>query len=812
MSSESRLPDASYGLLFVGIFVVAFATLLFELTLIRVYSFTIWHHFAYVVISTSLLGFGASGSFLATRPGFGQNGLRRALSICALISAVSVAFVLGFTSLVPLHPMSILSESGQALRFVAYQIVSAIPFFFSGLLVSLILRAGAERVDRVYFWDLLGAGLGCAAAVGLMNLLTPPGAAIFAGVAFAVAAAILAPLPALRGIAIAAVVVLAAGSLVADRIPFTPARTKHLSLQTKIQGFEPYFTEWTALFRTDIVIEGSQRRPNPAALWPPGLSRSAPEGMESPSLFVSHDATASTGIFDLQKNPRLEHLDWHILSLPYLVVNPDPSVLVIGVGGGRDMIAAIQYGASKVTGAELDPVTVDQVTNHVDELGGFFKKDRVNLVASEGRHFVRSSGEMFDMLQITGVDTLSAMNSGAYVLAENYLYTADAIHDYFDHMKPGGMLCFAMANLNSNQPLSAGRMVLIAQQVLRDRGVEHPEDHIAVIDSRSLYAELMIRNRPFTPEEVDRLAKRSAELDFQPLLLPGRVGHPVFMKLATLQGAEREQLLDELKFLITPTSDDRPFFQRYFRWSDLFNLGPGRIIPNDASALGQIVLALLLVSLTALGALFILVPLFLFNRRGIAGGGNEKLGVMFFFLAIGLGFMLFEISLIQQFVLFLGYPTYSLSVTLGSLLVSLGCGSFLSKRWVGHERRALPLAVAGIALLTLFYMQGLPVVQGWFLGSHIAVRAAITALVLAPLGLVMGIFFPLGIRRAARIHEDLVPWAWGINGCASVTGGVLTVVLAMSFGFTSVWLLSLLIYAAGTAALLATMPANPDTP
>ena len=173
--------------------------------------------------------------------------------------------------------------------------------------------------------------------------------------------------------------------------------------------------------------------------------------------------------------------------------------------------------------------------------------------------------------------------------------------------------------------------------------------------------------------------------------------------------------------------------------------------------------------------------------------------------------MLFEISLIQKFVLFLGYPTYSLSVTLGSLLFFLGCGSYLSKRWVGSERTVLPLAVLAIGLLSLFYMKGLPVVQGWFLGSHIAVRCVVTAAMLAPLGLVMGMFFPLGVRRAAGIHEDLVPWVWGINGCASVTGGVLTVVLAMSFGFTTVWLLSLLIYAGGTAAFLATTP-TPSRP
>lgn len=810
MNTGVQPRGSSYGLLFAGIFVVAFATLLFELSLIRIFSFTIWHHFSYVVLSTALLGFGASGSFLATRPSFGRKNLRSTLAACAAISAVSVPCVLAFVSAVPLHPMSILDEPGMLLRFVAYQIAAAVPFFFSGLLVSLILRCGADRVDRVYFWDLLGAGLGCVAAVGLMNALTPPGAALFAGVSFAVAAALFAiPGPG-RSANLALVGALVVMTGFAERIPFTPARTKHLSMHLNLLGFRPYFSRWTALFRTDVVAGSLATLSANAKPWPPGLSRTVPTGTERPSYFISHDATASTGIYDLRNGYDLKHLDYHILSLPYLVVNPDPRVLVIGVGGGRDMITAIQYGASHVTGVELDPVTVNLVRDEMAAPNGFFRQPQVNLIAAEGRHFVHSTDERFDLIQITGVDTLSAMNSGAYVLAENYLYTGEAVHDYLDVLKPGGILSMAMANLNSNEPLSAGRMVLIAQGVLRERGIPNPWDHIAVIDSRALYAEVMIRTRPFRPAEVKRLLKRARELKFTPLTLPGGPGHPVFQKLARVRGPEQDRFLSQLRFLITPTSDDRPFFQRYFRWRDLVNIR-GRIAPNDASALGQIVLALLLISLTILGALFILGPLIVFTRRGNSGGGAQRIGLLCYFLAIGLGFMLFEISLIQRFVLFLGYPTYSLSVTLGSLLVSLGCGSYLSQRWVGRERVALPLAVIGIGALTLFYMKGLPIVQAWFLGSHIAVRCAVTAVMLAPLGLIMGMFFPLGIRRAASIHDDLVPWAWGINGCASVTGGVLTVVIAMSHGFTAVWLLSLLIYAGGTAAFLATLPTDPPS-
>ena len=218
-------------------------------------------------------------------------------------------------------------------------------------------------------------------------------------------------------------------------------------------------------------------------------------------------------------------------------------------------------------------------------------------------------------------------------------------------------------------------------------------------------------------------------------------------------------------------------------------------------------LGLLVATLTVLSGVFVLAPLLVFRGRGIAVGGRQPLGILVYFMAVGLGFMFFEISLIQRFVLFLGYPTYSLGVTLFSLLVFLGWGSFLSRRWVGREGLVLPLGVAALFALTLFYMTGLPWLQSHLLASSISIRVAATVAVLAPLGLVMGMFFPLGIRCAEAVHKDLVPWAWGINGCASVTGGLLAVVLAMRYGFTRVWLISVVIYALGVLALLASRPA-----
>jgi len=791
-ASGGSLP---WSTLFLGIFALAFGTLLFEISLIRVFSFTIWHHFGYVVISTALLGFGASGTILAIRPTAGRTDLGSTLSRCALASGLTMVGALVLFAWIPLNPMALFDEPQQALVLLLYQVLAATPFFFSGLAVSLALRTGSARVDRLYFWDLMGGGLGCFGAVALMNWLTPPGVCVVAGAALAISAAIFATRVGPRRVAFVVAVALVLLAPAAHRLPFTPAKSKELSIQINRLGAKPVTSEWSALFRTDLLKLDS--RPDYQD-W--GATPKAPKGLEQPVYYLTHDATAGAGFFDLRDGLHLDFVPYHIFQFAYLIAPKRPRVLVIGVGGGRDMVVAGHFDASHITGIDLDPVAIRFLKEDLNDLSaGFFNEPHVELVAAEGRHFVQTSDERYDVIQLTGVDTLSAVNSGAYVLSENFLYTVEAMHAYLDHLSEAGVLSFAMANIDPSAPRAAGRLVSVARRALLERGIP-PESHIAVIDSGSLYASVLVKKTPFSATQSAELERIAAQLEMPALLIPGGRSHPVFKQIVSANGAARDRFLDGLRFRIDATHDDSPFFLSFFRWGDLFE--PGRLTPSHSSALGQIVLGALLISLTALGGVFILLPLFVFGSRHVGGGIGHGVGVMLFFLAIGLGFMLFEISLIQRFVFFLGYPTYSLSVTLFSLLISLGCGSYCSRFWVSRHRQVLVLSVIAIALLALFYAQGMPQLQAWLFDAPLWVRVVVTAALLAPLGLVMGTFFPLGIRVASAIDQDWVPWAWGINGCASVTAGVLAVVLAMSFGFSFVWMVSVVTYVVGVAALL----------
>ena len=786
------------GVFFAAIFLVALATLVFEISLIRVLSFTIWYHFAYVVISTALLGFGASGTLVALRPSIGTRDPARAVARCCAAAAASVALVLAFVAVFPLDPTLILRERSQLVLLFAYQLVAATPFFFSGIAISLMLRGAGPQVGRLYFFDLVGAGLGSAAAVALMNALTPPGTALLAGFGFAAATCCIAPSRGLRTAGAALALGLAVAAGFGARIPFEPARSKHLAMLTVEKHMLPVLHEWTALFRTDLLRASEDTAFTLFDTW--GISRNArPETVQWPWGFVVHDGTAGTPLYDLRGEP-LAYFDQHVLSLPYWVANPKPRVLVIGVGGGRDVVAALRYGASHVTGVELDPVTLRLIRDdHADIHAGTFSRGDVELLAGEGRHFVRSTDERFDLIQLTGVDTLAATASGAYVLAENYLYTVEAFHDFLDRLTPGGVLSFGIGNWSADAPQAAGRILDVARAALLERGVEDPARHLALVDSTLIFTELLVRNEPFTPEEFAMINERARLLAFVPLLV-GDDARPLYRTLVGPDGPEREALLESLPFDVRAIRDDKPFFFHFDRWRDL--LRASDFSPVHGTALGQIVLGVLLVSLTLLGAVVIVGPLVVFRRRGVLAAGGAGLGLLGYFLAVGVGFMLFEISLIQRFVVYLGYPTYSLTVVLFALLVFMGIGSHASRRWLGREARALPAAVGLLALLTLALMLGLAPLQQATLAAPLGVRVALTLAALAPLGLVLGVFFPLGIGRASALHPDLVPWAWAINGCASVTATVLAIVLAMEIGFRGVWLCSLLIYAAGVLALL----------
>jgi hypothetical protein len=803
--SGDRSPEPS-GLA-AGIFFTSFGVLLLEVALTRIFSFTIWYHFAYLTISVALLGFGAAGSILAAFPRLLDDPAKFLRRSC-LLAGVGVIVALLVVSAVPLDPLSVLRDRHQLLNLVIYYVVVTIPFLASGFAVAGTLTIAPQRVARLYFFDLLGAGLACFLVVPMIWWLGTPMAVSLPTVAFALAAVLYAGRPSKRLVAFAALVAIA-GVGIGTRVDFTPGRNKFISIHMAT-GAKPIFHRWTPINRVDAVAWDETKQDTRTGYRDWGSSKL----YDGPGLhfrMIGYDGDSCASMYHYTGDPQeLEWFHHHVFQAPYLLKR-NPDVLVIGVGGGTDILNAIANDAKSVRGIELNPITVQLCKqDYADYNGGIFNRPNVTMVAAEGRNYLRSHEDKYDLIEINSVDTLSALSSGAYVLSESYLYTADAVSDYLAHLRPGGVFAMAMGDFNvpGYPARHTVRLLSNTRRALLQRGVEHPERHIAVIGSREgvAMAHTLVKNEPFTPEEIARLDEFVRAQDFTFWTRPDqRVEHDAATVLWA-DDAEREQFYRDAYLNFGATTDESPFFFNFYKWRSLAH--SREFSPNRTFATGQVVLVVMLVQSVIFASLLILVPLV--RVRGGLSEVPRPLGYVLYFIALGLGFIFLEISFIQRFVLYLGYPTYALSVVLFSLLSFTGIGSFLSAR-IASPERGLPRLWGALAVLAVGYLVGLPVLFGATLGAALAVRIAISIALLAPLGIVLGMFFPLGIRMVLEVSRQFVPWAWGINGCATVVGTILAVIAGITWDFRGVTLLALAIYGVGIGGVLWARAARRET-
>lgn len=818
---ESRGDGAPRAALFLGVFCVSLAVLLLQIALTRIFSFTLWYHYAYVTISVALLGYGASGSFLAVAPELPGRVPAARLTWLALGCGAAIVLGLVVFAEMPFHPFRLVTTivSGKPgeldwMQFVylpLFYLAVITPFFLAGLCISTALRTCSADVSRLYFFDLVGAAVGCLLVVFVINAVGTPvavvvaaGAATLAAVAFAVAAGGRQVGAALLGV----VGVVALGLATVRTVEFQPSPEKFIAPYLKDPTTRIFSHAWTAIFRTDsygLADEELSRRGSYAGWgvsphWKDAAMTRAPK-----IRLLTHDGDAGAVIYNFDGDlAKLELFDHLILKTPYLVVDR-PNVLVIGVGGGTDIVNAVKNHARHVTGIELDPVTIDVVRNEQAEFAGhLYERPDVTIVAGEGRSTLRHSDERYDLIQLTGVDTLAALSTGAYVLSENYLYTTDAIHEFLDHLTPNGVLSYIVADYDgkSGYPRHTMRLLSLFLQALEEDGVTDAASRIVVVASTEPVPQvnLLLKNSPFTPAELERVDGFVKDKGFHVWAMPGRAEDTGHSRYLALPVAERNAFRKAQPLVITPTNDDNPFYFNFYTWTSL----PSHLSEIDVGhtlATGQLILASMLVIATILSVALILGPLVVFQRQGLATEG--RWGFILFFSAIGLGFIFIEISFVQKFVLFLGYPTYSLTVVLCALLLSSGIGSFLTGRMqTPPEGRLLPL-LGALTLMSLAYLFLLTPLFETFLGSTFPMRVAIASVTLVPLGLVMGMFFPSGIQLVRRANPLFVPWAWAINGCASVVGTILAVVLAMSWGFRAVTIMAIAIYGVGVLALRA---------
>ncbi len=742
-----------------GIFLISAAALLLQVTLTRIFSVAIWYHFAFLVVSVALFGFGASGTFLALRQRHALSPEHLPWTAGGFGLSALVAYV--GTNAIPFEPFRIAAEPVQLAYFLAVDILLTLPFFFAGLTVALILRLWPVHAGRLYAWDLVGAALGSLLVFATLPLAGARGAVAVAAMlgfasagTFARGARARTTAAALAG---ASAILVAAPSVLPDvRID----ASKPLVVEIANQG-RVVFSKWNALSRIDVVER-------------PGVD---------PMILI--DSAAKTSIARPAGASGPYQRD--ISTLAYRVAQA-PKVAIIGSGGGMDVQNALALGARHVTCVEINPIIIDLVTTRYREhVGAIFEDPRVSLVRDEGRSFIERTRDAFDVVQLTLIDTWAAGASGAYSLTENYLYTTDAFRAYLDRLTPDGMLAI------TRWYYEAPRLATLGRAALESMGVAEPQ-RCALVIERGISTAFLLKRRPFTPAEVASARAFAAEIGADVLYDPTRPGMESFYDVFFAQ-PDPAELLAAMPERLDPVGDDDPFFFLMARWSNI-DLGALSRVPRSSTFLeplvvpvGQIALAAALVVGAVLSVTLLAIAL---ASRTVPHSGRWRW--LTYFLGLGLAFIIVEVVLMQRFALFLGHPTYSVTVVLFAILLFSGLGSAWSGRRSGalaHVARPVAIALP-IAIVFLTFV--VPPLTSALIGMSLPIRLAIATLVIAPVAFCMGMPFPIGIRAAAAEDSGLVAWAWAANGCASVIGSVAAVLGAITWSFSVMLLVAGAIY------------------
>jgi hypothetical protein len=793
-SAGSADAEASRRGYHIEIFLISFAALLLEISYTRVISFKLFYYYTYLVIGLALLGIGSGGVIVAISKRLRRTATDTILMWALLVGAASVGVGYLITALVRTDTLAIWdygtrASASSVIRLLVICLAIFASFIAIGLMLATLFGRRPERIGRLYFADLLGAGVACAVVVYLLGSIGPPATILLAGLILAVAGVRIAARLRSWAIPVGAglTIVLAVGVVAPSVLPYQ--RTDVVKADVRDSGHK---WSWSALFRVDVTDVGPDNK------------------------LLFHDALLGSGIWRFNGDPAsLTRFDTDPRQLPFAAAGSPPrNVLIIGAAGGNEILASLHFGAGHVDAVELNPVTYDLVTNDYAEFDGHIAEHpKVNYINDEGRSYLARSGGKQDLIWYPAPDSYSATNaatSGANVLSESYLYTSEAIVESLEHLSPDGLLAVQYGEVNyAERPNRTTRYVATARHALAELGIDNPARHILVATSptegASGLSTILVKRTPFTGAEVDRAIAALGSVPGGTLrYAPGhRVEGESVSELATIPNGEVDAWYDSYPYDVSPVTDDAPFFWHFTPFGDVISGYTDSIVRSDAEiTVGERVLLLLLVVAIVFAAVFLLLPFVAI--RGIWVGLPRKGRSALYFTAIGLGFMFFEITLIQRLTLFLGYPTYSLTVTLASILVFTGLGAYLSGRYTSLSIPVGAVLIAALFVLMIFYQFGLPPMTDAFLGWPLAARVLLSFVVLAPLGVCLGHFMPFGLGAVARLSRhpsEYVAWGWAVNGFASVVGAVLTTILAMSFGFRTVLFLAFAVYVIAFLAL-----------
>lgn len=741
-------------LLFTGIFLISLAGLVLEVAITRIFSAAIWYHYAFVAVSVALLGLGASGLVVQ----YGQKRIRGSWAEnLTIVSALAIA------AFVPLTLYVMHALASQTSYLPLFMLLFSVPFFLIGIIVSVAFNAFSAVAGRLYAADMIGASTGALLVVLFLVLTGGEGAVLAVGVIAAVTAAIFSRISrsAKKTIISVAFVGFASSLLFVNHftqvfaIPTDPTALKDLPIYLREHpGSKIVKTQWNSFSRIDVV-EGGR----------------GDEGLVA-KVFIDGGAGTNIISWNGDVSSRQELTTW-MHYLPYKMMD-DPKVLVIGSGGGRDVVAALVSGSTDVTSVEINPIIFETVKSYGDRAGNVYTHENVRAYVDEGRSFITRSQEKYDIIYIPFVDTWASVSSGGLGVSENFLYTLEGFEQYYDHLSDRGKI------VTVRWLIDTPRFVSTYVKLLEQHGVPQDEvyRHLIVVTSDSLTNDpsgtmVVFSKAPFTDEEISYFSTSFVRHGYKPILIPGEVMREPYAQL--LNGnIGLDQFYSKFDTKAYYVTDDSPYFLSY-----------EKPMPDAVRNLLNYSIVIVIA--------FMVVPFAWLRKKGDKSAVGTA-SIIPYFAALGTGFILIELTLLQKLILLLGNPTMTFAILLFTLLASSGSGSFVSSRFIRNNTKNLAFVIAGVIALGTLYLTLLPTMIYSVIGEAFWVKIAFSVAILAPIGFLMGMPLPTDMRLLRSHRPERIPWMWAVNGAFSVLGAVLAVAIGIMYGSSIAMAIGISVY------------------
>ncbi|MDD3655962.1 MAG: hypothetical protein PHI72_04255 [Atribacterota bacterium] len=795
--------------LYPGIFLISLSVLMFELALTRIFSIMQWNYLAFMIISIAFLGYGASGTFLTVTPSLTKKNRKEQLpgllSHFALMYGLSIFLALFLINRIPFDLYRLNVDSYQWFYLTTYYLAIALPFFFAGTCISLAITHLPMKVSRLYFYDLTGASLGCLAFLFFTNHINIIKLLIMLSV---------------FGFASSFLFSLAQGKRLFSLLPLILIIILALvnffsywswSFSLPINHYKELFSflrypETKILYQRENSFSQIKIVESPAVKHAPGLSLNFKERIPEQLGILTDDSGLSA---ITRFNGNIESIcftDFLSNALGFHLSRNQNRVLVIGSGGGLDILSAIYHGCTEIEAIELNPLVIDLMKGQfADYSGQLYNRPEVAILPGEGRSVLKNIDHNFDLIQISLVGSATASTGGFHSISENYLYTVEGMIDFLEHLSPNGVICITRWLLFP--PRESVKLTTIALQALEKVGVENPENHIALIRSWGTTT-FICSQKPIDGEMIDIIISFCQERSFDSIYFPGirleqanqnhRLEKPYYyLAISDLMEHFRQNRMksfyQDYFFNVSPATDNSPFFFYFLKWSNIPTIIRDTSYWQPIIEWGNLIVFATLLQGMLFSLIFIFLPLLI--KRASPGKGWYF--PLLYFAALGLGYMLIEISFIQKFILYLTYPTYTTSAIIFSFLFFSGLGSHFSQRWQRKTIHYLRWIIPVICLFLVLYQRLIPTIFQYTFHLPLIVRFLLTCSLLSPLSFLMGMPFPLGIHFLAERRERMIPWVWATNNFCSILASVLAVIIAISSGFQAVGYLAAGIYLVG---------------